>query len=62
MSWTLFPDVALKRPAIDDQFILVFVSGLLQLTADLTPDKVTFKDPSRYAKGDNLTIIALTTA
>ena len=46
------PEIGLKFPALDEQSILVFVNGLLQSLADLTltADKVSFKNPTHYAK------------
>lgn len=52
-------EIALDTPAVSEGSVLVFVNGLLQSPADLiiTTDKVSFKDPSAYIKGDAVNII-----
>ena len=58
------PEVALTKPPYGESAVGVFVNGLMQPPADysITDTKLTFKDPSHYAKGDTVNILYLTAA
>ena len=57
-------EVALSKPVYGDSLPAVFVNGLMQPPTDYTvaEGKITFKDPSHYAKGDTVNVIYLTAA
>ena len=57
-------EIALSKPPYGDNAVAVFVNGLMQPPTDytLSDTKLTFKDPSHYAKGDTVNIIYLTAA
>ena len=57
-------EIALSKPPYGDNAVAVFVNGLMQPPADYTlaEGKLTFKDPSHYAKGDTVNVIYLTAA
>ena len=57
-------EIALSKPPYGDNAVAVFVNGLMQPPADYTlaEGKLTFKDPSHYAKGDTVNILYLTAA
>lgn len=57
-------EVSLTKPIYGESAPAVFVNGLMQPPADYTVSegKVTFKDPSHYAKGDTVNILYLTAA
>ncbi len=57
-------EVSLTKPPYGDSAVGVFVNGLMQPPTDytLTDTKLTFKDPSHYAKGDTVNILYLTAA
>ena len=57
-------EVALTKPIYGESSPAVFVNGLMQPPADYTvaEGKITFKDPSHYAKGDTVNILYLTAA
>ena len=57
-------EVALSKPVYGDSLPAVFVNGLMQPPTDyaVAEGKITFKDPSHYAKGDTVNVIYLTTA
>ena len=57
-------EIALSKPPYGDNAVAVFVNGLMQPPTDytLSDNKLTFKDPSHYAKGDTVNIIYLTAA
>ena len=57
-------EIALSKPPYGDNAVAVFVNGLMQPPADytLSDNKLTFKDPSHYAKGDTVNILYLTAA
>ena len=57
-------EIALSKPPYGDNAVAVFVNGLMQPPADytLSDTKLTFKDPSHYAKGDTVNILYLTAA
>ena len=57
-------EIALSKPPYGDNAVAVFVNGLMQPPADytLSDNKLTFKDPSHYAKGDAVNILYLTAA
>ena len=57
-------EVALTKPIYGESAPAVFVNGLMQPPTDytLTDNKLTFKDPSHYAKGDTVNILYLTAA
>ena len=57
-------EVALSKPVYGDSLPAVFVNGLMQSPTDYTvaEGKITFKDPSHYAKGDTVNVIYLTAA
>ena len=57
-------EVALSKPVYGDSLPAVFVNGLMQPPTDYTvaEGKITFKDPSHYAKGDTVNILYLTAA
>ena len=57
-------EIALSKPPYGDNAVAVFVTGLMQPPTDytLSDTKLTFKDPSHYAKGDTVNILYLTAA
>ena len=57
-------EVSLTKPIYGESAPAVFVNGLMQPPTDYTVNegKITFKDPSHYAKGDTVNIIYLTAA
>ena len=57
-------EIALSQPPYGDNAVAVFVNGLMQPPTDytLSDTKLTFKDPSHYAKGDTVNILYLTAA
>lgn len=57
-------EIALSKPPYGDNAVAVFVNGLMQPPTDytLSDNKLTFKDPSHYAKGDTVNILYLTAA
>ena len=57
-------EIALSKPPYGDNAVAVFVNGLMQPPADytLSDTKLTFKDPSHYAKGDTVNILYLAAA
>ena len=57
-------EIALSKPPYGDNAVAVFVNGLMQPPTDYTVNegKITFKDPSHYAKGDTVNILYLTAA
>ena len=57
-------EITLTKPPYGDSAVGVFVNGLMQPPTDYTvnEDKITFKDPSHYAKGDTVNVIYLTAA
>ena len=57
-------EITLTKPPYGDSAVGVFVNGLMQPPTDYTlaDTKLTFKDPSHYAKGDAVNILYLTAA
>ena len=57
-------EVSLTKPLYGESAPAVFVNGLMQPPTDYTvaEGKITFKDPSHYAKGDTVNVIYLTAA
>lgn len=57
-------EITLTKPPCAESAVGVFVNGLMQPPADytLSDNKLTFKDPSHYAKGDTVNILYLTAA
>lgn len=57
-------EVSLTKPIYGGSAPAVFVNGLMQPPTDYTVNegKITFKDPSHYAKGDTVNILYLTAA
>ena len=57
-------EITLTKPIYGEITPAVFVNGLMQPPTDytLSDNKLTFKDPSHYAKGDTVNILYLTTA
>ena len=57
-------EIALSKPPYGDNAVAVFVNGLMQPPTDytLSDNKLTFKDPSHYAKGDTVNILYLAAA
>ena len=57
-------EVALTKPIYGESAPAVFVNGLMQPPTDyaVAEGKITFKDPSHYAKGDTVNVIYLTAA
>jgi hypothetical protein len=57
-------EVSLTKPIYGESVPAVFVNGLMQPPTDytLSDNKLTFKDPSHYAKGDTVNILYLTAA
>ena len=57
-------EITLTKPPYGDNAVGVFVNGLMQPPTDytLSDNKLTFKDPSHYAKGDTVNILYLTAA
>ncbi len=57
-------EITLTKPIYGESTPAVFVNGLMQPPADYTVSegKITFKDPSHYAKGDTVNVIYLTAA
>ena len=58
------PEITLTKSPYAESAVGVFVNGLMQLPTDYTvaEGKITFKDPSHYAKGDTVNVIYLTAA
>lgn len=54
-------EVTLTKEPYTGSAVAVFVNGLMQPPTDytLSDNKVTFKDPSHYAKGDTVNIVYL---
>lgn len=57
-------EIALTKPVYGESAVAVFVNGLMQPPTDYTVSegKLTFKDPSNYAKGDTVNVLYLTAA
>lgn len=57
-------EITLTKPIYGESTPAVFVNGLMQPPTDYTVSegKITFKDPSHYAKGDTVNILYLTAA
>jgi len=57
-------EVALTKPIYGESAPAVFVNGLMQPPTDyaVAEGKITFKDPSHYAKGDTVNILYLPAA
>ena len=57
-------EITLTKSPYAESAVGVFVNGLMQPPTDytLSDNKLTFKDPSHYAKGDTVNIIYLTAA
>ena len=57
-------EITLTKPPYAESAVGVFVNGLMQPPTDYTvaEGKITFKDPSHYAKGDTVNILYLTAA
>ena len=57
-------EVSLTKPIYGESAPAVFVNGLMQPPTDyaVAEGKITFKDPSHYAKGDTVNVIYLTAA
>ena len=57
-------EITLTKPPYAESAVGVFVNGLMQPPTDYTlaDNKLTFKDPSHYAKGDTVNILYLTAA
>ena len=57
-------EVSLTKPIYGESTPAVFVNGLMQPPTDYTVNegKITFKDPSHYAKGDTVNILYLAAA
>ena len=57
-------EIALTKSPYAESAVGVFVNGLMQPPTDYTVSegKITFKDPSHYAKGDTVNVIYLTAA
>ena len=57
-------EITLTKPPFAESAVGVFVNGLMQPPTDytLSDTKLTFKDPSHYAKGDTVNILYLTAA
>ncbi len=57
-------EITLTKSPYGDSAVGVFVNGLMQPPTDYTisDTKLTFKDPSHYAKGDTVNILYLTAA
>ena len=57
-------EITLTKPPYGDSAVGVFVNGLMQPPTDytLSDNKLTFKDPSHYAKGDTVNILYLPAA
>ena len=55
-------EITLTKPPFAESAVAVFVNGLMQPPADYTlaDNKLTFKDPERYAKGDTVNVLYLT--
>ena len=58
------PEITLTKSPYAESAVGVFVNGLMQPPTDYTlaEGKLTFKDPSHYAKGDTVNVIYLTAA
>lgn len=56
------PEITLTKSTYAESAVGVFVNGLMQPPTDYTvaEGKITFKDPSHYAKGDTVNILYLT--
>ena len=57
-------EITLSKQPYAESAVAVFVNGLMQPPADyiVSDTKLTFKDPSNYAKGDTVNVIYLTAA
>ena len=57
-------EITLTKPPYAESAVGVFVNGLMQPSTDysIADTKLTFKDPSQYAKGDTVNILYLTAA
>ena len=57
-------EITLTKPPYGDSAVGVFVNGLMQPPTDyaVAEGKITFKDPSHYAKGDTVNILYLAAA
>ena len=57
-------EITLTKPIYGESTPAVFVNGLMQPPTDYTVSegKITFKDPTHYAKGDTVNILYLTAA
>lgn len=57
-------EITLTKPPYAESAVGVFVNGLMQSPTDyaVAEGKITFKDPSHYAKGDTVNILYLTAA
>ena len=57
-------EITLTKPPYAESAVAVYVNGLMQPPTDytLSDNKLTFKDPSHYAKGDTVNILYLTAA
>ena len=57
-------EITLTKPPFAESAVAVFVNGLMQPPTDytLSDNKLTFKDPSHYAKGDTVNILYLAAA
>lgn len=55
-------EIALTMPVYGESAVAVFVNGLMQPPTDYTVSggKLTFKDPSNFAKGDTVNILYMT--
>ena len=55
-------EITLTKPPYGDSAVGVFVNGLMQPPTDytLSDNKLSFKDPERYAKGDTVNVLYLT--
>ncbi len=58
------PEITLTKSPYGESAVGVFVNGLMQPPTDYTvaEGKITFKDPSHYAKGDTVNILYLAAA
>lgn len=58
------PEITLTKSPYAESAVGVFVNGLMQPPTDytLSDNKLTFKDPSHYAKGDTVNILYLAAA
>ncbi len=58
------PQITHTNPPYVDNAVRLFANGLMQPPTDytLSDNKLTFKDPSHYAKGDTVNILYLPAA